>query len=197
MVSCDKRWRIRVQTLFVGVVICQWWTIHGGLFKRRFFLSPGIKNRALVILLMFLWHPWYPFNPLWGHCQEYKVEKNAIQQERLSSEKKEALLPITTLPCLKAFVSLITKNKSKSLWHTEKFAKSRLKEKSSRRMRTWRPNHKACCFLRCISSSPGHWQTSKLPQQGRVLSDRKIDVQTTLSSKSQLESSAGNRSLPG
>ena len=38
-------------------------------------------------------------------------------------QKKEALLLITTLPCLKAFVSLITKNKSKSSWHTEKFAK--------------------------------------------------------------------------
>ena len=42
-----------------------------------------------------------------------------------------------------------------------------------------------------ISISPGHWQTSKLPQQSRVLSDRKIDVQTTLLSRSQLESSAG------
>ena len=28
------------------------------------------------------------FNPLWGHCQEYKVEKNAILQERLLSEKR-------------------------------------------------------------------------------------------------------------
>ena len=26
-------------------------------------------------------------NPLWGHCQEYKIEKNAILQERLLSEK--------------------------------------------------------------------------------------------------------------
>ena len=38
-------------------------------------------------------------------------------------QKKEALLLITTLPCLKVFVSLITKNKSKSSWHTEKFAR--------------------------------------------------------------------------
>ena len=46
-------------------------------------------------------------------------------------QEKEARLLITTLPCLKAFVSLIPKNKSKSSWHTEKFAKKRLKEKSS------------------------------------------------------------------
>ena len=106
-------------------------------------------------------------------------------------QKKEALLFTTTLPCLKVFVSLITKNKSKSSWDTEKFAKSGLKEKSSGRMRTKRQNRKECCFLRCFSSSPGHWQTSKLSQEGRVLSDRKIDLQTTLSSRSQLESSAG------
>ena len=71
-------------------------------------------------------------------------------------QKREALLLITTLPCLKVFVSLITKNNSKSSWHTEKFAKSRLKEKSSGRMRTKRQNRKECCFLRCFSSSPGH-----------------------------------------
>ena len=46
-------------------------------------------------------------------------------------------------------------------------------------------------FLPCISSCPGHWQTSKPSEQGRVLSDREIDVQTTLLSWSQLESSAG------
>ena len=118
------------------------------------------------------------------------MRKKAILRERLY-QKKEALLLITTLPCLKVFVSLITKNKSKSSWHTEKFAKSRLKEKSSGRMRKKRQNRKECCFLRCFSSSPGRWQASKLQQEGRVLSDRKIDVQTTLSSRSQLESSAG------
>ena len=106
-------------------------------------------------------------------------------------QKKEELLLITTLPCLKVFVSLITKNKSKSSWYTEKFAKRRLKEKSSGRMRTKRQNRKEFCFLRCFSSSPGHWLTSKLPQEGRVLSDRKINLQITLSSRSQLESSAG------
>ena len=106
-------------------------------------------------------------------------------------QKNEAFLFITTLPCLKVFASLITKNKSKSLWHTEKFAKNRLKEKSSGRMRTKRQNRKVCSSLRSISSSPGHWRTSKLPQQSRVLSDRRIDFQTTLSSRSQLESSAG------
>ena len=106
-------------------------------------------------------------------------------------QKTEALLPTTTLPCLKVFVSLITKNKSKSSWHTEEFSKSRLKEKSSRRMRTKCQNRKECSFLRCILSSPGHWQTSKLPQQVIDLPDRKIDLQTKLASRSQLESSAG------
>ena len=106
-------------------------------------------------------------------------------------QKNEALLLITTLPCLKVFALLITKNKSQSLWPIEKFAKNRLKEKSSGRMRTKRQNCKVCSSLRCISSFPGRWQTSKLPQQGRILSDRRIDFKTTLSSRSQLESSAG------
>ena len=108
-------------------------------------------------------------------------------------QKNEALLFITTLPYLKVFASLITKNKPKSSWHTEKFAKNRLKEKSSGRMRTKRQNRKVCSSLRSISSSPGHWRTSKLPQQGRVLSDRRRNFQTTLSSRSQLESSAGKQ----
>ena len=71
-------------------------------------------------------------------------------------QKKEALLLFTTSPCLKVFASLITKNKSKSSWHTEKFAKNRLKEKSSGRMRTKRQNRKVCSSLRSISSSPSH-----------------------------------------
>ena len=132
----------------------------------------------------------YSFNPLWGHFQEYKIEKSAILQERLLSERRSTFANYN-LTSLEFFVSLITKNKSKSLWHTEKFAKSRLKEKSWGRMRTKRQNRKECCFLRCFSTSPGHWQTSKLPREGRVLSDRKIDLQTTLPSRSQLESSAG------
>ena len=74
----------------------------------------------------------------------------------VSYQKKDALLLVTTLPCLKVFSSLITKNKSKSSWHTEKFAKNRLKEKSSGRMRTKRQNRKVCSSLLCISSSPGH-----------------------------------------
>ena len=65
-------------------------------------------------------------------------------------QKNEALLFITTLPCLKVFALLITKNKSKSSWHTEKFAKNRLKEKSSGRMRTKRQN--ARCVAPCVPS---------------------------------------------
>ena len=159
-------------------------------------LTPAEKNYTIMeretLAVVFARKTWrlYLFNPLWGHCQEYKIEKKQSYKS-VFYQKKEALLLITTLPCLKVFVSLITKNKSKSLWHTEKFAKSRLKEKSSGRMRTKRRNRKECSFLRCISRSPGHWQTSKIPQEGRVLSDRKIDLQTPLSSRSQLESSAG------
>ena len=33
-----------------------------------------------------------PANPLWGHCQEYKFEKNAILQERLLSEKRSTFV---------------------------------------------------------------------------------------------------------
>ena len=40
--------------------------------------------------LNLLYHKFSFFvNPLWGHCQEYKIEKNAILQERLLSEKKK------------------------------------------------------------------------------------------------------------
>ena len=107
------------------------------------------------------------------------------------SRKRKHFLLITTLPCLKVIVSLITKNKSKRWWHTEKFVKGRLEEKSSGKMSPKCQNHKVCSSLRCISSCPGHWHTSKLPQQGRVLSTQTIDFPTTLSSRSQLESSAG------
>ena len=34
---------------------------------------------------------WYLINPLWGHCQDYKIEKKAILQGRLLSEKRSAL----------------------------------------------------------------------------------------------------------
>ena len=40
------------------------------------------------------------------------------------------------------------------------------------------------------------WQTSKLPQQGRLFSSQKVDSQNTLSFRSQMESGAGKRSLP-
>ena len=83
------------------------------------------------------------------------------------------------------------KQVQKFVAHWKVCQKSSQRGKLSGRMRTKRQNRKECCFLRCFSSSPGRWQTSKLPQEGRVLSDQKIDVQTTLLSRSQLESSAG------
>ena len=134
----------------------------------------------------------FGINPLWGNCQEYKIEKNAILQERLLSEKRSTFVNYN-LTLSESIASLIMKNKSESLWHTEKFAKNRLKKKSAGRMRTKRQNRKVCSSLRSISTSLGHGRTSKLPQQGRVLSDWRIDFQTTctLSSRLQLESSAG------
>ena len=98
-------------------------------------------------------------NPLWGHCQEYKVEKYAIPKRLLSEEKKHFCL-LQPYLVWKYLVSLIKKNKSKSSGHTEKFAKSRPKEKSPGRMRTKRQNHKVYSFLRRISTSPGHWENS-------------------------------------
>ena len=112
--------------------------------------------------------PWYSMAgaslafPLPGHltlCEAIARStklRNMQFYKNVFYQRKEAVLLITTLPCLKAFVSLIKRNKSKSLWHTEKFAKSRPKEQSPGRMCTKRQNHNGCSFLRCISSSPGH-----------------------------------------
>ena len=125
------------------------------------------------------------FNPLWGHCQEYK-----ILQERLASENRSIFancnLTLSESICLNDHEKQIQKFVA-----PEKFAKNHLKGKSSRRMHTKPPNRKVCGSQRCISSPPGHWQTPKLPQQGRILSDQTIHFETTLSSRSQLESSAG------
>ena len=119
-----------------------------------------------------------------------KWRKKAIPPERLSSEKRSAFA-YYNLTLSESFCLTDQEKQVQKFVAHWKFAKSRLKEKSSGRMRTKRQNRKECCFLRCFSSSSGRWKTSKLPQEGRVLSDRKIDVQTTLSSRSQLESSAG------
>ena len=150
--------------------------------SRKSLFSPNRGVTLIVALTLTL-------NPLWGHCQEYKIEKNAILQEHLLSEKRSTFV-YYNLTLSESICFADHENKSKSSWHTEKFAKNCLKEKSSGRMRTKRQNRKVCSSLRSISSSPGHWRTSKLPQQGRVLSDRRTDFQTTLSSRSQLESSA-------
>ena len=128
--------------------------------------------------------------PLWGHSQEYKIQKIATLQERLLSDKK-ALVHVTTLPGLKVFASLFLTNKSKSLWHTEKFSKNLHKEKASGRMRIKSQNRKVCCFLHCISGTPSHQHASNLPEQGRVLSDRQIDLWIMLSPRWLLESSLG------
>ena len=126
------------------------------------------------------------FNPLWGHCQEYN-----ILQERLLSENRSTFancnVTLSESICLNDHEKQIQKFVA-----PEKFAKNHLmiKGKSSRRMRTKPPNRKVRGSQRCISSSPGHWQTPNLPQQVSILSDQTIHFQTTLSSRLQLESSA-------
>ena len=102
----------------------------------RIIVIPGAKSTKTKFGSppKYVWKA-FSINPLWGHCQEYKIEKRNPTRASFI-RKKEALLHITALPCLKAFFSLITKNKSKSSWHTERFAKNRLKEKSSGRIRT-------------------------------------------------------------
>ena len=68
------------------------------------------------------------------------------------SEKKKkhfACYNLTACFCQKVFASLITKNKSKSSQHTEK-PKNRLKEKSSKRMRTKCQNRIACVSAACM-----------------------------------------------
>ena len=52
--------------------------------KRRIFALPKIVRYRNKSGLQ------YAVNPLWGHCQEYKIEKNAILQEHLLSEKRSA-----------------------------------------------------------------------------------------------------------
>ena len=88
-------------------------------------------------------------------------------------------------------------------WSWKKFQTSvgrwKVRQKSSQRARRMRTNqqvHGVCSSLRCSSTSPCRLQTSKLPQRVRLLSSPKIDFQTTLSSRSQLESSTGKSSLP-
>ena len=66
--------------------------------------------------------------------QEYKIMKNAILQKRLLSEKRSTFAYYN--PTQSEIFRLTDHEKqSKSLWPTEKFAKNRLKEKSSGPMR--------------------------------------------------------------
>ena len=127
---------------------------------------------------------------LWGHCQEYKIEKKAIQQECLLSEKKKRFCLLQPYLVWK-FLSHWSRKTSPKVRGTLKSLPNSSQRKVIRKNAYKAPNRKVCCFLRCFSSSPGLWKTSKLPQEGRVLSDQKIDLQTTLSSRSLLESSAG------
>ena len=56
-------------------------------------------------------------NPLWGHCQECKIEKNAILQERLLSEKRSTFANYN-LTLSESFCVIHHENHfGKQLWH--------------------------------------------------------------------------------
>ena len=65
-------------------------------------------------------------------------------------QKNEALLFITTLPCLKVFSSLITKNKSKSSWHTKSLPK--IVTKRSHQEECVQSAKTARCVAPCVPS---------------------------------------------
>ena len=130
--------------------------------------------------------PWVQNWEIWQSTRAYFIRERSTF----------AYYNLTLSESICLFASLILKNKSKSLWHTEKFAKSFLQKKSPLRMRTKRQNRKLCRSLCFISCSPCHWQAPRLSQQCRPLSSRTIDFQTTLSSRSRLESRVANCSLP-
>ena len=130
-------------------------------------------------------------NPLWGHCQEYKIEKKAILQERPLSEKRSAFadynLTLSEIFCLTDHEKPV----QKFVAHWKVCQKSSQKEVI--REECVQSAKIAKSVASCVASQVLQ-VTDKLPsfpQAGRVLSDRKIDLQTTLSSRSQLESSAG------
>ena len=56
----------------------------------RIIVIPGAKSTKTKFGSppKYVWKA-FSINPLWGHCQEYKIEKNAIPQEGLLSEKKK------------------------------------------------------------------------------------------------------------
>ena len=130
---------------------------------------------------------------VWGHWQEYKFEKNAIlQQERLFIRKKEALLRITTLPCLKVL----------SYWTRKTNQKVRGTVKSLPKVVSKRSHQEECVpsaktakrVASCVASqalqvTDNFFQAS--PARQSSLRSKDIDLQNTLSSRWQLESSAG------
>ena len=128
-------------------------------------------------------------NPLWGHCQEYKIEKNAILQEHLLSEKRNTFV-CYNLTLSERICFADHENKSKSSWHTESLPK--IVSKRSHQEECIQSAKTARCVAPCVPSQVLQItdELPSFPQQGRVLSDWRIDFQTTLSSRSQLESSA-------
>ena len=129
-------------------------------------------------------------NPLWGHCQEYKIEKNAILQERLLLEKRSTFVYYN----LTLSESICFADHEKQI---QKFvAHQNVCQKSSQREVIGKNAYKAPkpqgvylpAFHLKFSRSLTNFQASPARQSSLRL---KIDFQTTLSSRSQLEASAG------
>ena len=95
-----------------------WRTKPANTWIKLFFLVPTRQPKLTRLI-----------NPLWGQCQEYKIERNAILQERLLTEKRSTFadcnLTFSESFCLTDY----EKQKSKSSWHTEKFAKNHFKRR--------------------------------------------------------------------
>ena len=130
------------------------------------------------------------FNPLWGHCQEYKIEKKAVQEERLLSEKRSVFahynLTLSESFCLTDHEKQV-----------QKFvAHWKVCQKSSQREVIRKNAHKAPkpqrvllpALLLKFSRSLTNFQASPGKQSSLRSKDRPPNH---VSSRSQLESSAG------
>ena len=85
------------------------------------------------------------FNPLAFHCLGYtfKWKHDTLKEDRLSKKRNTSAYYHLSLSTSASSASLIKKNKCKCSWDTEKFAKSRLKDKQARRMRTNQQVHRS------------------------------------------------------
>ena len=131
-------------------------------------------------------------NSLWGHWLEYKFEKNAIQQKRLLSEKRSTFA-YYNLTLSEFFYLTDHENKAKSSWHMKSWPK--MSQKEVIRKNAYKAPKPQNVLLPAVylkfSTSLTNFQASPARQSSTSDRNRKIDLQTTLSSWSQLELSAG------